>query len=134
MQSIDDLEHKINSHQTRSAIKKLQESGANPYISSNQRNYGFDITKENWNEIEEIHTQREISMIERLQQKRSTFTGLDGYKWTDIEITNNELGKPFFKLHGKVADTVSKNKVFLSISHTFQHAIAFVIIEGEQKP
>jgi holo-[acyl-carrier protein] synthase len=59
-------------------------------------------------------------------------TGLrDGFLWKDIEINNDELGKPFFKFYGKTAEVISDRHVHLSISHTDRDAIAFVVIEGE---
>jgi len=59
-------------------------------------------------------------------------TGLrDGFLWKDIEVNNDELGKPFFKFYGKTAKFISDRHVHLSISHTDRDAIAFVVIEGE---
>jgi holo-[acyl-carrier protein] synthase len=58
-------------------------------------------------------------------------TGLrDGYRWKDIEILNDPLGKPSFKLHGKVQITLKNNVCFLSISHTHLCAVAYVLIEN----
>jgi len=57
-------------------------------------------------------------------------TGLrNDLKWRDIEICNDELGKPFFIFHGKTAEIIDNRNVLLSISHTSENAIAFVIIE-----
>ena len=59
-------------------------------------------------------------------------TGLrDGFLWKDIEVKNDDLGKPFFKFYGKTAEVISDRRVHLSISHTERDAIAFVIIEGD---
>jgi holo-[acyl-carrier protein] synthase len=59
-------------------------------------------------------------------------TGLrNGLKWKEIEIQNDDLGKPFYTFTGKVAQLISKHEVHLSLSHTEKDAIAFVIIEGE---
>ncbi|MFC2088294.1 holo-ACP synthase [Calditrichota bacterium] len=59
-------------------------------------------------------------------------TGLrHGLTWKDIEISNDKLGKPFFKLYGKTADIIQNRKVMLSLSHSLENSIAFVIIEGE---
>jgi holo-[acyl-carrier protein] synthase len=59
-------------------------------------------------------------------------TGLrDGLQWKDVEVENNTLGKPFFRFYGKIAQILTDRKVLLSLSHTNENAIAFVIIEGE---
>lgn len=59
-------------------------------------------------------------------------TGLrHGLTWKDIEVINDDLGKPFFKFYGKTADIISNQKVLLSLSHSLENSIAFVIIEGE---
>jgi holo-[acyl-carrier protein] synthase len=59
-------------------------------------------------------------------------TGLrSGLQWKEIEIDNDQLGKPFFRFHGHTKKTLSGRSVLLSMSHTEQNAIAFVIIEGD---
>lgn len=59
-------------------------------------------------------------------------TGLrDGISLLDIEITNNELGKPFISLTGKskeLADSYGVTEIHLSMSHTKKMANAFIII------
>ena len=59
-------------------------------------------------------------------------TGLrDGISLLDIEITNNELGKPFISLTGKskeLADSYGVTEIHLSMSHTKTMANAFIII------
>jgi holo-[acyl-carrier protein] synthase len=60
-------------------------------------------------------------------------TGLRGtMAWTDISVENNELGKPGIILAGKTRENFKKNKfqtINLSISHTREYAVAFVIIQ-----
>lgn len=59
-------------------------------------------------------------------------TGLrSGLQWKEIEIDNDQLGKPFFRFHGQTKKILSGRSVLLSMSHTEQNAIAFVIIEGD---
>jgi holo-[acyl-carrier protein] synthase len=53
--------------------------------------------------------------------------------WTDVEILNNESGKPYFLLHGEALSQMNAlggKTVHLSLSHIKSHAIAYVIIEG----
>jgi len=59
--------------------------------------------------------------------------GLRGVNWTEIEISNNELGQPIIKTSGKLNIIVSKkgvSKYFLTISHTKDYAVAEVILES----
>lgn len=56
----------------------------------------------------------------------------DGLYLTDIEISNDELGKPLVKLHGnaaKVADRFGIVKVHISLSDDYPFAMATAIAE-----
>lgn len=60
-------------------------------------------------------------------------TGLrNGLSWTQIEVSNDEAGKPSLQLTGK-AQTVASNlgvrRIWLSLSHTRDCATAVVIFE-----
>ncbi len=59
-------------------------------------------------------------------------TGLrDGISLLDIEITNNELGKPCVSLTGKSKELVNRlgiTEIHISMSHTKTLASAFIII------
>ncbi len=61
-------------------------------------------------------------------------TGLrDGLMFAEIEILNDDLGKPQIFLHGKAQKLVEQhqiNQVSLSLSHIKQIAIAVVILEN----
>lgn len=53
--------------------------------------------------------------------------------WNEIEITNTEVGKPEFQLHGKTALNVAKfgaERIWLSISHDAGVAMATVVLEA----
>jgi len=60
-------------------------------------------------------------------------TGLRGaMAWTDISVANNELGKPAITLAGETLENFKQNKfqtIHVSISHTREYAVAFVIIQ-----
>lgn len=61
-------------------------------------------------------------------------TGLrHGVSWHDLEVVRAPSGKPSLHLTGKVAEFASRlgyAHVHLSLSHTAEHAIAFVILES----
>jgi len=52
--------------------------------------------------------------------------------WKDMEIINNESGKPEVILHraaAALAETLGATSIHLSLSHADSHAIAYCIIE-----
>ena len=58
----------------------------------------------------------------------------DGYRFDEIEIVNEELGKPVIILHGKVKDYCAGNRIsgmHVSLSHTKELATAVVVLERE---
>ena len=80
---------------------------------------------------------KEIHFAGRFAAKEAFFKALgtgwrDGMKWTEINVVNDKLGKPEIRLSGKTSE-VFKEKgmsiINLSISHTKEFAVAFVIIE-----
>ncbi|MDQ1354813.1 MAG: holo-[acyl-carrier protein] synthase [Acidobacteriota bacterium] len=98
--------------------------------------------------IEKLFTETEIAYCEskfrkeihyaaRFAAKEAFFKAMgtgwrDGMKWTDISIENNDLGKPSIKLQGKTLENFKEKNfenIHLSISHTREYAVAFVIIE-----
>jgi len=58
-------------------------------------------------------------------------TGLRGVGWKDIEVLNDELGKPMFRFYGRLEE-YNLRQVHLSLSHTREQAIAFVVLEEKQ--
>lgn len=59
-------------------------------------------------------------------------TGIRGFSLTDIEVDEDENGKPFFVLHGKAAKMADGVMLHLSLSHEREAAIAMVIAEDEK--
>ena len=59
-------------------------------------------------------------------------TGLKGLSLNDIAVMNDENGKPWMKLYGKARDSLRKiggNKIFVSLTHEHDYALAVVVIE-----
>ncbi len=57
-----------------------------------------------------------------------------GLAWNEIEVVNNEWGRPDLVLKGKAAEIVNEREIsgiHLSLSHQKGMAIASVILEGE---
>lgn len=61
-------------------------------------------------------------------------TGLrDGISWQDMEVSNNDLGKPELKLSGKAAEIFQARRligIHVSLSHDGGNAIAMVVLES----
>ncbi|QQR69518.1 MAG: holo-ACP synthase [Alphaproteobacteria bacterium] len=62
-----------------------------------------------------------------------------GISWQDIEVVEDDLGKPLLRLHGKAAQHLDRihlesNKyIHLSLSDEPPYALAFVVIEIAEK-
>lgn len=61
-------------------------------------------------------------------------TGLrHGVTWHDLEVVRQPGGRPELRLTGKAAEFASRlggKRMHLSLSHTAEQAVAFVILEG----
>lgn len=60
-------------------------------------------------------------------------TGIGAFAWRDIEIGRDERGAPFVTLHGGAAARAAAlglRRFALSLSHTHEHAVAFVVATG----
>jgi holo-[acyl-carrier protein] synthase len=98
--------------------------------------------------VERIFTAREISYCEgkyfkaqhyaaRFTAKEAFFKALgtgfrDGMSWQDVEVENDELGKPQILLTAAALEKFKNKKlkkVLLSLSHTKDMAVALVILE-----
>ena len=94
-----------------------------------------------------IYTQRELENIEKRGNRTETYagifsakeaiskaigTGVREFSLTDLEILNDDLGKPYVAVSEKL-DKIIKDKkenyqIEISISHSKKYAIAMVII------
>ena len=94
-----------------------------------------------------IYTQRELKNIEKRGNRTETYagifsakeaiskaigTGVRGFSLTDLEISNDDLGKPYVVVSEKL-DKILKTKkedyqIEISISHSKKYATAMAII------
>lgn len=62
-------------------------------------------------------------------------TGLrEGMAWREMEVVNDPLGKPALRLSGRAAELFQEkglSRIFLSLSHDANVAVAFVVLEKE---
>jgi holo-[acyl-carrier protein] synthase len=99
--------------------------------------------------IQRIYTPLEIAYVERKANKFERYaarfaakeagmkalgTGWRrGVRWHDFEISNLPSGRPTLRLHGiasEFAEKLGVKTISLSITHTAQHGLAFVIFES----
>lgn len=94
-----------------------------------------------------VYTQRELENIEKRGDRVETYagifsakeaiskaigTGVREFSLTDLEILNDDLGKPYVivseKLDKIIKDKKENYQIEISISHSKKYAIAMVII------
>jgi holo-[acyl-carrier protein] synthase len=100
--------------------------------------------------IERIYTPAEIAYVERKANRYERYaarfaakeagmkaigTGWrHGVRWQDFEVVNLPSGRPTLKLHGVAAGVAGRlgvRAISLSLTHTAQQGMAFVVLEGE---
>ncbi len=75
------------------------------------------------------------SFAARFATKEAVFkcTGLGlgkGMAWKDVEVVNDEKGKPEIRLYGKTAELLAGKTLHLSLSHSREAAIAMVVVHN----
>lgn len=93
--------------------------------------------------VKKVFTEKEIEYIISRGERAETYagkfsakeavskalgTGVRGFSPNDIEILNNELGKPYVIFKNSIADFNDKYFVDISISHCREYAAAAAII------
>ncbi len=92
-------------------------------------------------EVEKVHGGREQYLAARFAAKEAALkalgTGLrGGVRWVDVEVDNLATGQPVLRLHGRaleVAESLGATRYHISISHTSEHALAQVVLEGREE-
>ncbi len=85
--------------------------------------------------------ERPPNLAARFAAKEATMkalgTGTRGVGWKDIEVVRHESGAPSIKLHGRAerrAQRLGVQEVALSLSHSREYAVAFVVVRREVGP
>ncbi len=98
--------------------------------------------------VDRIYTPAEIAYVERKANKYERYaarfaakeagmkaigTGWrHGVTWHDFEVANLPSGKPTLRFHGvaaKVAERLGVRNVALSLTHTKEYGLAYVVLE-----
>ena len=84
---------------------------------------------------------RAPNLAARFAAKEATMkalgTGIRGVGWKDIEITRRESGAPGVLLHGRAklrAQRLGVLDISLSLSHSREYAVAFVVLQRDPHP
>lgn len=85
----------------------------------------------------EARTHKFLSYAARFAAKEAFLKALgtgwsDSIKWSEIEILNEKMGKPFIRLTGRakeIVDQLKINNILVSITHIREYASATVILE-----
>ena len=93
-------------------------------------------TKQEIEYCESKKTQKFQSYSARFAAKEAVFKAVSGLienkydvKWKEIEIINDETGRPFVKLNGKLEELLGDEvKIDISLSHIKETAVASVIV------
>ncbi|WP_053955312.1 holo-ACP synthase [Inediibacterium massiliense] len=92
--------------------------------------------------LQRVFTKKEIKYFVSIDYRKNTIagnfaakeavmkslgTGLRNFKWIDIEIERDHLGKPFVKLYNgakEIADQKGIKEIMITISHSRDYAVA----------
>src|SRR5262245_41270356 len=99
--------------------------------------------------IHRVYTEREITYVERKANRFERFAarfaakeaGMNalgtgwrrGVRWKDFEVANLPSGRPTLVLHGEartIADNLGVKQISLSLTHTAETGMAFVLFEN----
>ncbi len=109
-------------------------------IAESLRQYGERFTRRVYTDGELAYAGGRVpELAARFAAKEATAKALgtgiwrQGIGWTDIETVSEASGRPFLRLHGRAlarAEQLRWTDVTLSLSHSREHAIAFVVALG----
>lgn len=95
---------------------------------------------------EKVYTEKEIEHIEKKKNFYASYagrfaakeafskalgTGVRGFLLKDVEILNDELGKPVVYLYNEIKKLAEGLKIQISISHSKEYAVSTVILYKE---
>lgn len=95
---------------------------------------------------EKVYSEKEIEHIEKKKNSYASYagrfaakeafskamgTGVRGFLLKDIEILNDELGKPVIYLYNEIKKLAEGLKIQISISHSKEYAVSTVVLYKE---
>lgn len=55
------------------------------------------------------------------------------FRWHEMEVLNDESGKPRVLLHGQLAHWLENQEVLISLSHSRRSAVALVMVQDKER-
>ena len=113
-----------------------------PRIRAAIERYGESFLNRIYTEAERAYVERKANKFERYAARfaakeagmKALGTGWRrGVRWQDFEVANLPSGRPTLRLHGvakQVADHIGVKNISLSLTHTTESGMAFVIFES----
>jgi len=113
-----------------------------PRIRASIERYGDRFLDRIYTPLERAYVQRKANKFERYAARfaakeagmKALGTGWRrGVTWQDFEVVNLPSGRPTLRLHGvakQIAEKLGVRAVQLSLTHTAESGMAFVIFEG----
>ncbi len=108
----------------------------------------YEKRKNNKSLLNKLFTQSELSILEKKSTQsyvgffcakeataKALGTGFRTFMPTDIEVLTDSYGKPFVTLKGKaleLANTLDVSNINVSISHSGDYCVAFVVCESNR--
>jgi holo-[acyl-carrier protein] synthase len=111
-------------------------------IRASSERYGERFTRRIFTDREIAYAERKANKYERYAARfaakeagmKALGTGWSGgITWKDLEVTNLPSGRPTLALHGvarAVADRLGVQTIHVSLTHTSEQALAWVLLEG----
>lgn len=113
-----------------------------PRMRASIERFGDHILKRLFTDAEIAYCDSKLNRFERYAARfaakeaglKAIGTGWrGGISWRDVEVKREKSGRPTLAYTGKAAEIAARlgvQKTFLSLSHTEEHAIAYVIVEA----
>jgi holo-[acyl-carrier protein] synthase len=113
-----------------------------PRIRASVERYGEKFLTRVYTAVERAYVERKANRYERYAARfaakeagmKALGTGWrSGVTWHDFEVTNLPSGRPTLRLHGRareIAEQLGVTKISLSLTHTAENGMAFVIFEA----
>ncbi len=117
-----------------------------PRIRATVERFGERFLERVYTPLERAYVERKANKFERYAARfaakeagmKALGTGWRlGVTWHDFEVVNLPGGRPTLRLHGTAKEIAEKQGVAavqLSLTHTAQNGMAFVIFEGRDVP
>lgn len=107
-------------------MKKTTEEYGEAFLQRvfTQKELSYSRSKKN------VHQHLAARFAAKEALSKALATGWSGvFRWRDVEVSNDPLGKPLIALSGEMKKLVGDSRIHLSISHSDQAVVAVVLIE-----